>query len=99
MYHNRKLSHKINGIHERALRMVYKDKKCTFNELLQKDKLVTIHISNLQTLATDMYKVKNKSVADLLITLQTIMYFIMDIRIRINFLSWSKVLGVITTRI
>ena len=35
MDHRRKVNNKINRIHERALRIVYIDKKLTFHELLQ----------------------------------------------------------------
>ena len=37
MNHSRALNIKINRIHERALRLVYRDKKSTFEELLNKD--------------------------------------------------------------
>ena len=60
MFHNRTLNNKINKLHERALRLTYKDEKSTFSELLEKDKSVTIHERNIQKLATLMYKVKNK---------------------------------------
>ena len=59
MFHNRTLNNKINKLHERALRMTYKDEKSTFFQLLEKDKSVTIDERNIQKLAT-MYKVKNK---------------------------------------
>jgi len=59
MFHNRTLNHKINRLHERALRIVYKDENLTFQELLDKDDSVTIHQRNLQRLATEMYKIKN----------------------------------------
>ena len=58
MFHNRTLNNKINRIHERALRIVYRDKTSNFTELLQKDNAVTVHQRNLQVLATDIYKVK-----------------------------------------
>ena len=47
-------------MHERALRLVYKDQNSTFEELLSKNKLFTVHQRNLQKLATEMYKAKNK---------------------------------------
>ena len=59
MFHSRKLNNRINSIHERALRITYKDYKSSFNELLQKDNAVTIHQRNLQALATEIIKIKN----------------------------------------
>ena len=58
MFHNRTLNHKINKLHERALRIVYKDENLTFQELLDKDGSVTVHHRNLQKLAIEMYKIK-----------------------------------------
>ena len=58
MFHNRNLNNKINKIHERALRIVYRDKTSNFTELLQKDNAVTVHQKHLQALATEIYKVK-----------------------------------------
>ena len=59
MFHSRKLNNRINRIHERALRIVYKDDKSSFEELLAKDDGVTIHERNIQTLAIELYKVAN----------------------------------------
>ena len=59
MFHSRTLNNKINKLHERALRIVYKDDNLTFQELLDKDNSITIHQRNLQRLATEMYKIKN----------------------------------------
>ena len=59
MFHSKGLNDKINKMHARALRLVYKDKNLTFDQLLQKDKSFTIHERNLQKLATEMYKVRN----------------------------------------
>ena len=60
MFCSRKMNRKINHIHERALRLVYNDYSATFDELLIEDKSVCIHHRNLQQLAIEMYKVKNK---------------------------------------
>ena len=57
MFHRRGLNNKINRIHERALRITYKDKSSTFQELLEKDNSVSIHHRNMQKLATEIYKV------------------------------------------
>ena len=59
MFHNRTLNNKINKLHERALRLAYKDVCSSFQELLDSDDAVTIHCRNLQKLAIEMYKVKN----------------------------------------
>ena len=59
MFYSRTLNNRINMLHERALRLVYKDTHLTFNELLRKDNSFTIHHRNLQKLATEMYKVTN----------------------------------------
>ena len=56
MFHNRTINNKINRLHERALRLVYKDDKLSFQELLDKDGAVKIHERNLQRLAVEMYK-------------------------------------------
>ena len=47
MCHSRTLNNRINNIHHRALKIVYQDKKSSFEELLQKDKSVFVHIKNL----------------------------------------------------
>ena len=59
MFHSRQFNNRINKIHERALRLAYKDNKMTFNDLLELDNLVTIHQRNLQILATEIFKVNN----------------------------------------
>ena len=56
MFHSRELNNRINRIHERALRIAYKDQQSTFHELLDKDCAVTIHHRNIQILATEIYK-------------------------------------------
>ena len=48
---------KINRIHERALKITYKDRFSTFQELLQKGNYVIIHHKNVQKLAIEIYKV------------------------------------------
>ena len=53
MFHSRGLNNKINRIYERALRITYKDKSSTFQELLEKDSSISIH----QKLAIEIYKV------------------------------------------
>ena len=59
MFHSRKLNERINHIHERALRIVYKDYHSSFQELLIEDNSLNIHHKNLQKLVTEIFKVKN----------------------------------------
>lgn len=58
MFHSRKLNNTINRLHERALRIVYKDYHTTFENLLLIDKSVSIHNRNLQQLAIEIFKFK-----------------------------------------
>ena len=60
MCHNRNANSMINNIHERALRIVYKDNNSSFNQLLEKSGSVSIHHRNLRVLAIEIYKGLNK---------------------------------------
>ena len=53
--HSRENNRKVNWLHEKCLRT----KQSSFNELLEKDRSVSIHERNLQVLATEMYKISN----------------------------------------
>ena len=59
MFISRSSNHKINRLHERSLRILYKDDISSFSELLQKDNSVTVHTRNIHLLAIEMYKVRN----------------------------------------
>ena len=59
MFHSRKTNSKINNIHERTLRIVYKDSISSFEELLKKDKSFCIHHRNIQSLIIELLNVKN----------------------------------------
>ena len=53
------MEHRINSIHKRALKLVYQDSSdLTFQELLAKDKSVSVHQKSLQFLATEIFKSK-----------------------------------------
>ena len=58
MFHSRKVNNKINHLHERSLRIVYKDNYSSYVDLLAKDKSFTIHQRNIQSLAIELFKVK-----------------------------------------
>ena len=57
MFHTRRINNHINRLHERSLRLTYNDQISTFQELLNKDKSVSIHQRNLQVFATLLYKI------------------------------------------
>ena len=58
MNHSRTLNNRINGLHKRALSLVCNNFSSSFSELLEKDKSVTIHYRNLQTVAYEILKLK-----------------------------------------
>ena len=58
-YGCRKLNNCVNNIHERALRIVYRDYESTYQQLLKQNKSVSVHHRNLQILATKIFKTKN----------------------------------------
>ena len=61
MCHNRTYKNKINRLHERCLRLIYNDKRSSFEDLLEKDNSVSIHHKNLQALAMEMFKIHTKT--------------------------------------
>ena len=60
MLDSRKNNNKIKHLHERCLRLIYSDKKSSYENLLEKDNSVSIHHKNIQALAIEMFKVKHK---------------------------------------
>ena len=59
MFHSRKIEHRINKIHKRALKLVYQDyPDLTFFEFLAIEMSVSVHQKNLQLLATEIFKSK-----------------------------------------
>lgn len=59
MFHSRDLNNRINRIHERALRIAYKDQTSSFTELLRNAGTVTVHHKNIQLLVAEVYKFIN----------------------------------------
>ena len=55
MLHTKQLNNGINSLHERALRVTYQDRNSTFSELLNLDKMVSIHYRNIRYLLTETY--------------------------------------------
>ena len=83
MFHSRELNYKINRVHERSLRLVYSGKTSTFQELLDKDKSVSVRDKNIQLLATEICKTVN----GLAPTILNSIFEIKEFRNKINFKS------------
>ena len=58
MFYDRTTNHRINHLHERALRIAYNDHINDFGYLLEQSNSVPIHIRNLQLLMTEVFKAK-----------------------------------------
>ena len=56
MFCSKKMDNKINRIHERALRLVYRDYKSSFKDLLIKDNSIPFHYRNIHQVAIEMFK-------------------------------------------
>ena len=59
MFSSRGSNNLINRIHKRSLKTVYNDTRSTFQELLQRNRSVSIHHKNIQTLTSEVLKVVN----------------------------------------
>ena len=59
MCHNRTYNNKINRLNGRCLRLIYNDKRSSFEDLPEKGNTVSIHHKNLPALA--MFKVHTKT--------------------------------------
>ena len=57
MCHSRENNNKINRLPERSLRIIYNDKRSSFNALLEKDGSVSIHERYIKILVTEMFEV------------------------------------------
>ena len=53
------LSSKINKLHERCLRLICTDKTSTLQEFFDKNSPISIHMKNVQSLATELYEEAN----------------------------------------
>ena len=66
MFHNIVLDNRINKIHKRALWLVYQNKNLSSSELLELDNAVNIHQRNMQVLVTEIFKVKNNLLPEIM---------------------------------
>ena len=59
MLSKRGLTNKTNHLHDKALRIAYKDEISDFKALPEKDNAVTIHVRNIQLLMTEIFKIQH----------------------------------------
>ena len=59
MFRGRRANDRMNKLHERALRLVYKYYETSFSDLFVIDGSFTVHHTNIQTLLLEMYKMKH----------------------------------------
>ena len=64
-FHSRGINNRINRLHERALRLAHNDYDTSFQDLLIKDKYVTIHQRNLQVFAILLYIIINNEAPEI----------------------------------
>ena len=77
MFHCRKINNRIDSLHERAVRVVYRYYNATFSELFSTDKSVTTYQRNLQPLVTEGFKTKNElnqTIMEKLFTIKNVDY-------------------------
>ena len=58
VFHTSGVNNKIDHLHERSLRIVYKNNISSFEELFKTNKSFTIHQRNILSLAIELFKVK-----------------------------------------
>ena len=56
VFTSRYLNNSLNSIHERALRLIYKDYELPFDRILEDNKQKSIHQKNIESLAIEIYK-------------------------------------------
>ena len=64
MFCGRKSNNRINHLHERALRIVYNDNQSSSENLLSKDRSVSIHDRNIPAFAIEICKIQLRSQTD-----------------------------------
>ena len=93
MLHDRYLNAKVNKIHERPLRIVYKDTHADYEALMKLDDAVSAHQRNLQYLMTEIYKTKNSPNPSLMKELFKPRYLLYNLRNKI-LLIYSTLYGI-----
>ena len=66
MFCRRKSNNRINHLHERALTVVHNNNQSSFENLLRKDRSLSIHHRNIRLFAIKIYKIKNNMLTPIL---------------------------------
>ena len=93
MFHGRIVNKKINYLHDRALQIVYKDDISSFEDLFKRDKSVTIHHRNIQSLAIELFKVKQNLSNSMLCKIFQTGSISYNLRSQTDFIKSMPVLG------
>ena len=67
MLHSRKNNNKIKYLDERCLRLIYSDKRLSYEKILEKDNSISTHHKNIHALVIEMFKVKHSYAQKLLV--------------------------------
>ena len=86
MFHGRIISKKITHLHDRTLRIVYKDYISSFEDLLKRDNFVTIHQRNIHSLAIELFKAKQNLPNSLLCSIFQIRSISYNLRSQTDFI-------------
>ena len=93
MFHGRSVNKKINHLHERALRIAYKNYTSSFEGLLKRDNTVAIHHTNIQSLAIELFKVKQNLSNSMLCKIFQTGSISYNLRSQTDFIKSMPVLG------
>ena len=85
--HGRVLNRKIDHLYERSLPVVYKDSINSFHELLSKYHSFTIHHRNIQSLAIELYKIKENLSNEIMSTIFPPRLIKYNLKLKLNFLE------------
>ena len=66
MFCGRKTNSRTNPLHDRALRIVYKNRDLSFDHLFKNDGSFMIHHRNIHTLSIELLKVKNDLLGEII---------------------------------
>ena len=88
------MNNRLNKIHERSLRIVYRDETSSFEQLLEKSNSVTIHQKNLQVLATEIYNAIN----NLSSSLMSVLFNIKESRYNLRRANAIEIGGIRTSK-